>query len=403
VSGARRLPSAEEQLAIIKRGAAELIGESELKTKLAKGKALRVKAGFDPTTADLHLGHTVVMRKLRDFQDLGHEVIFLIGDFTARIGDPSGRSDMRPTLEPAEIERNATTYQEQAFKILDGTRTRVAWNSEWMNALGAAEFVRLAGEYTVARMLERDDFEKRYKSGHPIGIHEFLYPLIQGYDSCVLAADVEVGGTDQKFNLLVGREIQRRRGQEPQVVLTMPLLEGLDGLQKMSKSLGNFVGIMESAAEIYGKIMSIPDDLMLRYYDLLSTAEASFVNEIRAGKVHPMAAKKELAREIAARYHGATAADAAAVEFERRFQRGGLPDSIAEFAWPDKAENVSVGRLLKETGLASSMSDARRLVSQGAVRVDGARVAEADAVVAARGEVLVQVGKRRLLRVRFAG
>jgi tyrosyl-tRNA synthetase len=342
------------------------------------------------------------MHKLRHFQELGHEVVFLVGDFTARIGDPSGRSETRPTLEPAAIARNAATYQEQAFKILDAKATKVVWNGEWLDRLSAADLVRLTAEYTVARMLERDDFEKRYRGGQPIGIHEFLYPLLQGYDSLVLEADVELGGTDQKFNLLVGREIQRSRGQEPQVVLTMPILEGTDGVQKMSKSLGNAIGINETPAEMYGKIMSISDALMLRYYELLSDVDKARVERIRSGSVHPMDAKKSLARELVGRFHGEAAALAAAQEFERRFQRGGLPDEIPQFDWNAASGSATVARVLKETGLAASMSEARRLVAQGAVRIDGERISDPEHVLGDRREALLQVGKRRVLRVLFA-
>ncbi|RMD84733.1 MAG: tyrosine--tRNA ligase [Candidatus Dadabacteria bacterium] len=404
VSGAvQPATSIDEQIAHIKRGIVELISEDELRAKLGRGRPLRVKAGFDPTAADLHLGHTVIMHKLRHFQELGHHVLFLIGDFTARIGDPSGRSETRPTMQPEEIARNAETYREQAFKILDPERTEVVWNGSWMEKLSAADLVRLAAHATVARMLERDDFEKRYKSRQPIGVHEFLYPVIQGYDSVALEADVEIGGTDQKFNLLVGRDLQRAHGQEPQVVVTLPLLEGLDGRQKMSKSLGNAIGITEPPGEIYGKVMSISDELMLRYYELLSDRPAADVEEIRAGRVHPMEAKKQLAAEIVARYHGAEAAERAAEEFARRFQQGGLPDEVPEFVWSGGEESVWICRLLKESGLVRSTGEARRLIKQGGVRLDGDRVGDAELEVAAEGEVLVQVGKRRIARVRFSG
>ena len=395
--------SVQRQLDTIKQGVAELISEDELVRKLERGQPLRVKAGFDPTAADLHLGHTVVMHKLRHFQDLGHDVLFLVGDFTARIGDPSGRSETRPTLQDAEIARNAATYQEQAFKILDRARTQIVWNGTWLQELRGADFVRLAGEYTVARMLERDDFHKRYAARQPIGIHEFLYPLVQGYDSFVLRADVEIGGTDQKFNLIVGREIQKSRGQEPQIVLTMPLLEGVDGVQKMSKSLGNAIGITDTPSEMYGKVMSISDELMARYFELLSTITPERLERIRSGDIHPMTAKKDLARELVERYHGAAAADGATAEFERRFQRGGLPDDVPEFAWPERGQSsATLVQILKDTGLASSLSDARRLIAQGAVRIDGDRIADADFPVATRGMKLVQVGKRRVMRIRFS-
>jgi len=395
----------DEQIELITRGISELISEEDLRKKLAAGRPLRVKAGFDPTSADLHLGHTVLMHKLRHFQELGHHVQFLIGDFTARIGDPTGRSETRPTLDPAQIASNARTYQEQAFKILERDRTEVLWNSHWMDRMSAADLIRLAGEYTVARMLERDDFEKRYKSHQPISIHEFLYPLVQGYDSVVMESDVELGGNDQKFNLLVGRELQRSRGRAPQVVLTMPLLEGLDGVQKMSKSYGNAIGITEPPTEMYGKLMSISDELMVRYYELLSDVEASRVEEIRSGRTHPMEAKKALAGEIVARYHGASEARAAEAEFTRRFQQGGLPDEVPEFAWPlaESSGKIWICRLLKEAGLVASTGEARRLVTQGAVRVDGERVCDPSLEIPALGSPLVQVGKRRILRFRFLG
>jgi tyrosyl-tRNA synthetase len=393
--------STNEQLEILRRGAAELIGEDGLREKLETGRPLRVKAGFDPTAADLHLGHTVVMRKLRQFQELGHTVLFLIGDFTARIGDPSGRSDTRPTLDHEAIAANAATYQEQAFKILDRSATEVVWNSTWMDAMSAADLIRLAGEYTVARMIERDDFHKRYTSQQPISIHEFLYPLVQGYDSVELEADVELGGTDQKFNLLVGRELQRSRGQAPQAVLTMPLLEGLDGVQKMSKSLGNAVGITEPPGEMYGKLMSVSDELMVRYYELLSGVDADAVDAIRGGDTHPMDAKKALAAELVARYHGQTAADAAAEEFARRFQKGGLPDEVPEYAWAGDGQTVWICRLLQAAGLVKSNGEARRLIAQGAVRMDGARVEDVDFQVETAGNPLFQVGKRRIVRVIF--
>lgn len=392
----------DEQLRILQRGAADLINESELREKLSRGKPLRVKAGFDPTAADLHLGHTVLMWKLRQFQDLGHHVIFLVGDFTARIGDPSGRSETRPALSADAIAANARTYQDQAFKILDRERTEIAWNSAWMDRMTAADLIKLAGEYTVARMLERDDFHKRFHEHRPISVHEFLYPLIQGYDSVELCADVELGGTDQRFNLLVGRELQRVRGQSPQVVLTMPLLEGLDGVQKMSKSLGNAIGITDAPADMYGKTMSISDELMIRYYELLSEVDAAALEDIRSGRVHPMAAKKELAHELVRRYHGADAAESAAEDFARRFQKGQLPDEIPEHRWAGDEAEVALSRLLKESGLAASMGEGRRLVAQGGVRVDGERVSDPEMRLRAMGAVLIQVGKRRLARVVFS-
>lgn len=391
----------EAQIEVLRRGAAELIHEQELRAKLARGKALRIKAGFDPTAADLHLGHTVVMRKLRDFQDFGHDVLFLIGDFTARIGDPSGRSETRPSLDSTEIVANAATYQEQAFKILDRDRTQVVWNSAWLEQMSAADLVRLAGEYTVARILERDDFQKRFRSRQAIGVHEFLYPLVQGYDSVVLEADVELGGTDQKFNLLVGRDLQRARGMEPQVVLTMPLLEGTDGVQKMSKSLGNAIGVTEAPDEMFGKIMSISDELMVRYYELLSTAGADQVQAMKQGTLHPMKAKIRLAVELTTRYHGAPAAEQAARDFERRFQRREMPENIEEFRWEGAATAVEICELLKAAGLVASLGEGRRLIPQGAVRIDGVRVTDARMSVPAHGSVVLQVGKRRVARVRF--
>ncbi len=400
------MASVDEQLALIRRGVVEVIDEKELRKKLERGKPLRVKAGFDPTAADLHLGHTVLIEKLRHFQELGHQVVFLIGDFTARIGDPTGRSDIRPMLTEEEIRTNAATYQEQAFKILDRDKTEVAWNGAWCNTLGADGLLRLASEHTVARMLERDDFEKRYRHLQPIGIHELLYPLLQGYDSVELRADVELGGTDQKFNLLVGRDLQRKRGQEPQVVLTMPLLEGLDGVNKMSKSLGNAVGVTEPASEIYGKIMSISDDLMMRYYQLLSTVDFARFEEIRSGAMHPMEAKKALAAEITTRFAGAEAAAGAASDFVKRFQKHLLPDEIPEFGWTGGGDDVLVCDLLMVTELAGavlakSKGEARRLVAQGGVKIDGNRVDDVESRVRATGAVLVQVGKRRLVRVVF--
>jgi len=392
--------SIESQLKVLRQGAAELIDEAELRRKLEKGRPLRVKAGFDPTAADLHLGHTVVMRKLRQFQDHGHEVLFLIGDFTARIGDPTGRSETRPVLSAGQIQANAETYQDQAFKILDRARTRVVRNSTWFDEMSAAKLIEVAGKYTVARMLERDDFQSRYRGGQPISVHEFLYPLIQGYDSYELSADVELGGTDQKFNLLVGREVQRSYGQEPQVVMTMPLLEGLDGVQKMSKSLGNAVGVSEGPSEIYGKIMSISDELMIRFYELLSMNAERAIGDIRSGAAHPMDAKKRLAAEIVERYHGREASEHAAEEFRRRFQAGGLPDEIPEFTWNEPGA-VGVCKLLFASGLTSSMSDARRLVAQGGVRLDGERVTDPNLEVSGPADVLLQAGKRRLVRVCF--
>jgi tyrosyl-tRNA synthetase len=393
----------EAQLDLIRRGAAEVINEDELRERLKEGRPLRVKAGFDPTAADLHLGHTVLIQKLRQFQNLGHQVVFLIGDFTARVGDPTGRSETRPVLSEDEIAQNAATYEEQAFRILDRARTEVRRNSEWMDPLGAVDIVRLAGEMTVARMLERDDFQKRYRSHKPISLHEFLYPLVQGYDSVALEADVELGGTDQKFNLLVGRDLQKARGMKPQVVLTMPLLEGTDGVQKMSKSLGNAIGITDKPAEMYGAVMSISDGLMIRYYELLSDIDGEALGRVRDGSIHPMMAKKGLAAELVARFHGQDAAAFAAAEFERQFQRNLVPEDVPEFAWPAGGgeSGVWICRLLVETGLVKSNGEARRLIAQGAVRVDEDRVEDPNSEVPASGRRLLRVGKRRLICVVF--
>ncbi len=393
----------EAQLDLIRRGAAEVINEDELRERLKEGRPLRVKAGFDPTAADLHLGHTVLIQKLRQFQNLGHQVVFLIGDFTARVGDPTGRSETRPVLSEDEIAQNAATYEEQAFRILDRARTEVRRNSEWMDPLGAVDIVRLAGEMTVARMLERDDFQKRYRSHKPISLHEFLYPLVQGYDSVALEADVELGGTDQKFNLLVGRDLQKARGMKPQVVLTMPLLEGTDGVQKMSKSLGNAIGITDKPAEMYGAVMSISDGLMIRYYELLSDIDGEALGRVRDGSIHPMMAKKGLAAELVARFHGQDAAAFAAAEFERQFQRNLVPEDVPELAWPAGGgeSGVWICRLLVETGLVKSNGEARRLIAQGAVRVDEDRVEDPNSEVPASGRRLLRVGKRRLICVVF--
>lgn len=395
--------SIEEQLSLIRRGAAEIIDEGELRARLATGKPLRVKAGFDPTSADLHLGHTVLLQKLRQFQQLGHQVIFLVGDFTARIGDPTGRSETRPVLTRAAIDANARTYAEQVGKILDLSGVEMRRNGEWMDGLGADGLLRLASGYTVARMLERDDFAKRYRDHRPISIHEFLYPLIQGYDSVVLEADVEIGGTDQKFNLLMGRDLQRSRGEMPQVVLTMPLLEGVDGEQKMSKSLGNAIGISDAPEQMFGAIMSISDPLMHRYYELLSDADDMAVAAIRSGEVHPMEGKKRLAGEIVARFHGSPAAVRAREAFESRFQRHEVPQQLDTIVLNPESDTVWICRLLQEAGMTASRGEARRLVEQGAVRIAGEKVADPAAEIPATGVILVEVGKRRIARVEFAG
>jgi tyrosyl-tRNA synthetase len=394
--------SVDQQLEILGRGCVEILERAELRERLATGKPLRIKAGFDPTAADLHLGHTVLLQKLRQFQQLGHHVIFLIGDFTARIGDPTGRSETRPVLSREAIDANARTYVEQVGKVLEMEYVEVRRNSEWLDPLGSDGMLRLAAQYTVARMLERDDFEKRYRDGRPIGVHEFLYPLIQGHDSVALEADVEIGGTDQKFNLLVGRHLQRGHGRAPQVVLTLPLLEGKDGQQKMSKSLGNAIGVCDPPDEMFGAIMSISDALMYRYYELLSDRTLSEIEEIRTGRVHPMDAKKSLAAEMVARFHGTDAASAAREGFERRFQRRETPADVSVHEWTGSDANVGICRLLHETGLAASKGEARRLVEQGAVRVDGNRLLDPMGEIPATGAPLLEVGKRRILRVRFA-
>jgi len=397
-------------MALIKKGCQEIIREEELKERLEKamatGKPLRVKAGFDPTAPDLHVGHTVLIQKLKHFQDLGHQVIFLIGDFTGLIGDPSGKSETRPPLTEEEVKANAETYERQIFKVLDPEKTVIDFNSRWMKPMQAQDLIRLAARHTVARMLERDDFNNRYVAQTPISIHEFLYPLIQAYDSVALEADVELGGTDQKFNLLLGRDIQREYGQEPQIVITLPLLEGLDGVQKMSKSLGNYVGIDEAPQEMFGKMMSVPDSLMLRYYELLSDISPPDLDklgrDLENGAKHPRDAKEELAREITARYHGTAAAEAAAREFAHIFREGGLPEEIEEVVLTMATDQVWLPKMLVEVGLAGSTSEGRRLISQGGVQVDGDRITDVNAELPVGRTFLVQVGKRRFKRVNLA-
>jgi len=391
-----------EQLAELRRGTAEILLESDLEKKLKTGRPLRIKAGFDPTAPDLHLGHTVLINKMALFQRLGHEVTFLIGDFTGLIGDPTGRNATRPPLTPADVQANAATYQEQIFKILDPKLTRVDFNSRWMGKMDAAGLIQLAARHTVARMLERDDFAKRYKGGQAIAIHEFLYPLVQGYDSVALKSDVELGGTDQKFNLLVGRQLQEAYGQEPQVVMTMPLLEGLDGVNKMSKSLGNYVGIAEAPDQMFGKLMSVSDELMWRYFDLLSFRPNADIErlkqEIAAGR-NPRDVKFELGMELVERFHGAGSGARARDEFIARFQQGALPEDLAEVTLPAGADGIALANVLKGAGLVPSTSEAFRQLKQGAVKVDGERV-EDGALKFAAGETHVfQVGKRRLARV----
>ena len=393
----------DEQLAVILRGADELVSEAELVEKLKTGRALRVKAGFDPTAPDLHLGHTVLINKMRQFQDLGHRAQFLIGDFTGMIGDPSGRNATRPPLTPEQIASNAKTYQEQVFKILDREKTDILFNSKWMTELGAAGMIKLASHYTVARMLERDDFSKRFKGNQPIAVHEFLYPLAQGYDSVAMKADIELGGTDQKFNLLVGRELQRDWGQSPQCILTVPLLEGLDGVNKMSKSMGNYVGINEPPNEIFGKLMSISDDLMWRYFELLSFRPMAEINgfrrEIADGR-NPRDVKVLLAQEIVARFHSPAAAVQALADFEARFRDNAIPDDLPEIAIP-AAEPIGVVQVMKQAGLVPSTSEAMRMIEQGGVKLDGERVSDRAMKLAVGTSAVLQVGKRKFARVRI--
>ena len=396
------MKAVEESLAIIKRGADELLIESELAEKLKTGRPLRVKAGFDPTAPDLHLGHSVLINKLRHFQDLGHHVMFLIGDFTGMIGDPSGKNTTRPPLTREQIMENARTYQDQVFKILDPEKTEICFNSGWIEALGTAGMIKLAASYTVARMLERDDFSKRYRNGQPIAVHEFLYPLCQGYDSVALKSDIELGGTDQKFNLLVGRELQKHYGQTPQCVLMMPLLEGLDGVNKMSKSLGNYVGISEPPREIFGKLMSVSDDLMWRYFDLLSfrpNAEiARFKQDVAEGR-NPRDLKVLLGQEIVARFHSAQAADDALADFEARFRQGAIPDDVPEVTLTSVNGELGIAQLLKQAGLVSSTSDALRMIEQGGVKIDGERIEDKKLLLKAGSKLVVQIGKRKFARV----
>jgi tyrosyl-tRNA synthetase len=392
----------EEQLAQLRRGAEHVLKEEELLERLKTGRPLRVKTGFDPTAPDLHLGHVVLLTKMRQFQDFGHEVIFLIGDFTGMIGDPSGKSTTRPALTRDQIKANADTYAAQVFKVLNPETTVVEFNSRWMEGMGSADMIQLAARHTVARMLERDDFSKRYKAEQPIAIHEFLYPLVQGYDSVALKADVELGGTDQTFNLLVGRDLQKAYGQPSQVVLTTPLLEGLDGVNKMSKSLGNYVGIDESPSEMFGKLMSVSDELMWRYFDLLSFRSsqdlAGLKAQVEAG-MNPRDAKFELALELVERFHSKDAANGAQAEFVARFQKGALPDNPPEVALSVPVAGLGLAQVLKQAGLVSSTSDAYRMIDQGAVRIDGERVEDRTLILAAGTEQLFQVGKRRFARI----
>jgi tyrosyl-tRNA synthetase len=392
----------QDSLKVIKRGCEELLLEEEMVERLASGRVLRIKAGFDPTAPDLHLGHTVLLNKMRQFQDLGHQVIFLIGDFTGMIGDPAGKIATRPPLSREQIEDNAKTYREQVFKILDADKTEIAFNSAWFDKMGAADLIRLAAKHTVARMLERDDFGKRYRGNQPIAIHEFLYPLVQGYDSVALRADVELGGTDQKFNLLVGRELQKHYEQAPQCILTMPLLEGLDGVNKMSKSLGNYVGIHEPPDQIFGKLMSVSDELMWRYIELLSFQPLNVVEQWKAQVAqgrNPMEIKIGFAKEIVARFHTELAAEKAQADFEARFKQGELPKDIPEHSITVDGEPLLLTQILKRVGLTVSTSEAGRMIDQGGVRLNGEKVSDRGLALAKGQRFVVQVGKRKFARV----
>lgn len=392
----------DRQIEIIRHGCDELLREPELREKLAAGRPLRIKAGFDPTAPDLHLGHTVLINKLRQFQELGHHVLFLIGDFTGMIGDPTGKNATRPPLTREEVARNAETYTAQVFRILDRTRTEVVFNSTWMDRMSAVDMIKLAASHTVARMLERDDFSKRYRGNQPIAIHEFLYPLVQGYDSVALKADVELGGTDQKFNLLMGRELQKHHGQSPQCILTMPLLEGLDGVNKMSKSLGNYVGIQEPPNEIFGKLMSVSDELMWRYIELLSfepiETTRQWRKEVADGR-NPRDIKVVLAQEIVARFHGTDAARTALTDFESRFKQHEIPDDVPEVKLVAEPGGLSIAVALKQAGLTASTSDALRMLAQGGVKMDGEKISDKSLKLAHGASVVLQVGKRKFARV----
>jgi len=396
------LASLDTQLEELTRGSDEVLPENGLEAKLKQGRPLIIKAGFDPTAPDLHIGHTVLINKMRQFQEFGHEVVFLIGDFTGMIGDPSGKNATRPPLTPEEIKANAETYEAQIYKILDEKTTRIDFNSRWMGAMDAAGLIKLASHHTVARMLERDDFNKRYTGGQPISIHEFLYPIVQGYDSVALKADVELGGTDQKFNLLVGRQLQQDFGQEPQIVLTMPLLEGLDGVQKMSKSLGNYIGITDAPGEMFGKLMSVSDDLMWRYFELLSFRTLNDIAGLKTRVdegLNPRDAKFELGLELVERFHDAKAATAAKDEFIARFQQGAMPEEMPELSLTSKDGRLGIAHLLKEAGLVSSTSEAFRMIKQGAVRIDGVRVEDRGLEIDAGSTGIYQVGKRKFSRI----
>jgi len=394
--------SLDHALAVIHRGSEEVLVEAELVERLKSGNPMRVKAGFDPTAPDLHIGHTVLLNKLRQLQDLGHEIFFLIGDFTGMIGDPTGKNATRPPLTRDAVAANARTYTEQVFKVLDRERTQVVFNSSWMDKLGAADMIRLAAIQTVARMLERDDFGKRYRGNQPIAIHEFLYPLVQGYDSYALQADLELGGTDQKFNLLMGREVQKHHGQRPQCILTMPLLEGLDGVNKMSKSLGNTVGITDAPNDMFGKLMSISDELMWRYLTLLSFQPSGTIERWReevAGGRNPRDVKVDLAKEIVTRFHDQGAADAALADFEARFRQGEIPKDLPEIELVAPPEGIPIPQVLKQAGLVASTSEAIRLIGQGGVKLEGERVSDKGLLMQKGASVVMQIGKRRFARV----
>ena len=400
----KNTPAVSQALDVIKRGCDELLVEEELVRKLQTGRKLRIKLGMDPTAPDLHLGHTVVINKLRHFQDLGHHVQFLIGDFTGMIGDPTGKNQTRPPLTREQIQDNASTYQKQVFKILDSHKTEILFNSTWSDQLGAEGMIRLCARYTVARILERDDFANRYKGGQPIAMHELLYPLMQGYDSVAMKSDVELGGTDQKFNLLVGRELQKDWGQEPQCILTMPLLEGLDGVNKMSKSLGNYVGIDEPAGEIFGKLMSVSDDLMWRYFELLSFRPLEEIrgwrDEVGAGR-NPRDVKVLLAQEIVERFHGAGTGAAALADFEARFRHNEIPENMPEVSLPAPEGGLPVAQMLKQAGLTASTTEAVRMIEQGGVKLNGERLSDRLMKLAGGETVVAQVGKRKFARIRL--
>lgn len=396
------MQSIDTALETIRRGSEEILLEDELINRLKQNKPLKVKAGFDPTAPDLHLGHTVLLNKMRQFQDLGHEVQFLIGDFTGMIGDPSGKNETRPPLTKEQVLDNATTYKKQVFKVLDPNKTTVLFNSEWMNRLTPVDLIKLASHYTVARMLERDDFHKRYTQNKPIAIHEFLYPLLQGYDSVVMKADVELGGTDQKFNLLIGRELQKQEGQSPQIVITLPLLPGLDGIKKMSKSLGNYIGIDESPSDIFGKIMSISDETMWLYFELISFSTVHEIQKLRQAVTegeNPRNIKYQLAEEIVARFHDHPAAQIAKENFIARFQQGILPDNIPEQSFQITDEGLSLAQLLKKSGLTPSTSDAFRMIDQGAVKIDGEKISDRHLAFDQAQHFILQVGKRRIIKI----